>query len=104
MDESIITYSVHIFIQESIADNWQDWMIRVHIPDVMRTRCFDGSQLSALIEPSKEGYRGFQIQYYTTPGRFAVYQADFAARLQKEHAEKYVGKFMASRFVTKMLS
>lgn len=98
-----IFYTVHVYIEESIAKEWQDWMIRVHIPDVMRTRCFDGSQISALIEPEKGGYKGFQIQYNTTSDRFATYQLDFAARLQKEHTEKYAGRFIASRFITEKI-
>ncbi len=100
MEHKTIIYTVHIYIEEAIAQEWQDWMIRVHIPDVMRTRCFDGSQISALVDPVKEGYQGFQIQYNTSSARFSDYQAHFAARLQKEHTEKYEGKFLASRFIT----
>lgn len=101
MEKTIIFYTVHIYIECAIAQEWQDWMIRVHIPDVMRTRCFDGSQITALVEPIKEGYQGFQIQYNTTSQRFLAYQTNFAARLQKKHEEKYEGRFSASRFITK---
>ena len=97
-------YTVHIYIETSIAKEWTEWMICTHIPDVMRTRCFDGSQISALLEPRKEGYHGFQIQYNTTPERFADYQSNFAARLQKEHTDRYQGRFLASRFITEELS
>jgi len=98
-----IIYTVHIYIEETVSKEWQDWMIRVHIPDVMRTRCFDGNQISSLVEPVMEGYKGFQIQYNTSPDRFSGYQSDFAERLQKEHTEKYQGKFFASRFITEIL-
>ncbi len=104
MERKTIIYTVHIYIEEAIAKEWQDWMIRVHIPDVMRTRCFDGSQIKSLIEPVKQGFLGFQIEYNTTPERFEDYQANFAARLQKMHTEKYEGKFIASRFITANLS
>ncbi len=96
-------YTVHIYIEESIAQEWLDWMMRVHIPDVMRTRCFDGSQINALVEPHKEGYKGFQIQYNTTRERFATYQSDFAERLQQEHTNRYHGRFLALRFVLESL-
>ncbi len=104
MKNQPIIYTVHIYIHDAIAQEWQDWMIRVHIPDVMRTRCFDGSQMSSLLEPIQKDYQGFQIQYNTTTERFAEYQANFAARLQKEHTEKYEGKFIAFRFITTNLS
>ena len=96
-------YSVHIYIENSFAKDWYEWMLGVHIPDVMRTRCFVGTKFSELIEPAKAGYQGYIIQYNTTEERLAEYQSNFAATLQAEHTARYEGHFLAERFISKNL-
>lgn len=95
----MILYTVHIYIKEEVAKDWYEWMIQSHIPDVMRTRCFDGSQIHPIIDPIKSGYKGFQIQYNTSTEKLVEYQTTFAKDLQKDHTQRYQGHFSASRFI-----
>ncbi len=99
----MLVYSVHIYIKKENATEWIDWMIQTHIPDVMRTKCFNGTQISDILDPQKQGYKGFIIQYNTTEKRLAKYQNEFAAALQADHQKRYNGLYLASRFVSQTL-
>ncbi len=96
----MLYYVVHVYIEEAVATRWLDWMTSVHVPDVLRTRCFDSARLSQLLEPVRPGYKAYQVQYVTTSAdRLEEYRQRHAAHLQDEHTQKFAGRFVASRYV-----
>lgn len=97
----MITYSVTINVKKEIEDSWLKWMKEVHIKDVIKTGFFNGWQIKKLIlpEPGNEE-SAFIINYITDSiDKYYKYIEEEAPRLQKEHTQKFDGKFKASRAV-----
>jgi hypothetical protein len=92
-----IIYSVTITIQASIESEWVDWMNSVHVPDVLRTACFlecrfykvlgsEGDELTFVLQ-----YRCRSVEEYHR------YRDNFSPALQKEHSDRFSGRFRGSR-------
>lgn len=93
----MILYNVTVSIDESIHKDWLQWMRKVHIPDVMGTGLFLESRISK-IHAEEQGGMSFAITYMAkSMDDMEVYQKEHAPRLQKEHSEKFEGKFAAFR-------
>jgi hypothetical protein len=93
----MILYNVTVSIDESIHKDWLQWMRKVHIPDVMGTGLFLESRISK-IHAAEQGGMSFAITYMAkSMYDMEVYQKEHAPRLQKEHSEKFEGKFAAFR-------
>ena len=93
----MLLYSVTVFIDEDIEDQWYEWMIRQHIPDVMKTGHFISAEMSRILEPetSRPAYR---IEYRcANAAAYRAYAADHAPALQAEHSQRFAGRFEASR-------
>jgi Domain of unknown function (DUF4286) len=97
----MIIYSVTIVIQADIESEWIDWMKKVHVPDVLRTGCFADCQICKLLGTEKEEPT-FVLQYRCPSlEEYHRYRDNFAPALQKDHTDRFAGKFRASRQVMK---
>lgn len=93
----MILYNVTVSIDESIHEDWLQWMREVHIPDVMKTGFFLESRISR-IHAEEQGGLSFAITYLAKSlDDIERYQSEHAPRLQKDHSERYAGKFAAFR-------
>ena len=96
----MIIYSVTVNIDKNIEQDWIQWMKEKHIPDVMNTGCFLAFRITKLLEPAPydENTVTYNIQYTAKNlDEYNKYQKSFAPALQKEHSERYAGKFQAFR-------
>ena len=93
----MIIYNVTVNIDDSVQDEWLQWMKETHIPDVINTGMFSEAKLSRILAES-EGGTSFSIQYLCeSMDVLEQYQRTFAPALQAEHNERYGGKFAAFR-------
>lgn len=93
----MIIYNVTISIDENVAEEWLKWMKEVHIPDVMNTGYFTANRILR-VHAEEEGGKTYSIQYECkTMQQLNDYQEKEAPRLQKDHTDKYDGKFAAFR-------
>jgi hypothetical protein len=93
-----ILYNVTVKIDTQIHAEWLDWMKTIHIPDVMATQCFESYKLTRILGDDDEHGVGFAIQYVAPSiDVFNQYQEKYAKNLQKEHADRYQGKYAAFR-------
>ena len=93
----MILYNVTVSIDESAEKDWLDWMRSKHIPDVIATGCFTEGRLSR-IHAEEQGGLAYAVSYVApSQEKFDAYQANHAAALQKEHTERYSGRFAAFR-------
>ena len=97
----MIIYNVTVNVEESVNENWLDFMKNVHIPDVMNTGCFVGYTFSKIItRQADETGITYAIQYKcATMVEYDNYQEKFAPVLQKDHTQKFEGKFYAFRTI-----
>lgn len=93
----MILYNVTVSIDPSVAEDWLNWMRKVHIPEVMATGCFLESRLSR-VHGEEEGGLTYSVLYLcSSDAVLSTYQKEFAPRLQQEHSMRYQGKFAAFR-------
>tara|TARA_B110000046_G_scaffold173759_1_gene196673 strand:+ start:24015 stop:24320 length:306 start_codon:yes stop_codon:yes gene_type:complete len=95
----MIVYSVTVNIDNSIHKDWLAWIKNKHIPDVMATGYFSEHRMLKVIsrQDDEEGI-SYNIQYTcASMADLHQYQVQKAPALQKEHQNRYEGKFAAFR-------
>ncbi len=96
-----IVYSVTLNVEESIHEEWLEWMQNTHIPDVMRTGYFLSYRFLRLLneDPESTGVT-YSVQYYCESLEdLNAYMQKHARRLQAIHTERYQGNFVAFRTI-----
>lgn len=95
-------YNVTINIEEDVHDQWLQWMKENHIPDVMGTGLFLGNRIMQVMADDPQGIT-YSIQYEVKDMEtLQLYQEVYAPKLQKEHTERYEGKFVAFRTILRV--
>ena len=93
----MIIYSVTINIQAGIEAEWVEWMKKVHVPDVLRTGCFSEGRIHKVLG-SESDEPVYVMQYYCrSVEEYHRYRDNFAPALQKDHTDRFAGKFRGSR-------
>lgn len=93
----MILYNVTVSIDPTISDEWLEWMRSKHIPDVMSTGCFVESRISRVHGEEEEGVT-YAITYLSpSEQKMNEYKDIHAPKMQREHSEKFNGKFAAFR-------
>ena len=93
----MIIYNVTVNIEESIHDEWLEW-IKNHIPQVLATGKFIDARLTKVLVEEEMGGTTYAIQY-KAKSREALesyYQND-AADLKQEGFIKFADKMLAFR-------
>lgn len=97
-------YSVTISIDKELEKEWLEWMINKHIPDVLSTGCFKDYKIFQVFSAMAEDLATYNVQYtFERVEDIEKYQKEFASVLQKEHKDKFEGKFVATRTVLKKI-
>src|SRR4029079_2843107 len=74
-----------------------DWMTRVHVPDVLRTGCFSKCRIYRLIDSDRvEPIYVLQYECRSLED-YRRYRDGFAPALQKEHSDRFAGRFRGAR-------
>lgn len=93
----MVVYNVTISIDQNSADEWLEWMRKVHIPDVMRTGHFRDSKICR-VHGEEEGGTTYAIMYTAKSQEdLDEYQEKHAPQLQLEHSNRFKGKFASFR-------
>jgi Domain of unknown function (DUF4286) len=93
----VIIYKVEITVEAGIESEWFDWMKRVHVPDVVRTGCFSECRIYQVID-SDALNPSYVMQYHCRSlEEYHRYRDNFAPALQKEHSDKFAGRFRGDR-------
>ena len=93
----MILYSVTITIQPGIEAEWVDWMTKLHVPDVLRTGCFSEGRIYKVL--GSDGDEPIYVMQYRCRSveEYHRYRDNFAAALQKDHSDRFAGRFRGSR-------
>ncbi|MEO5909509.1 MAG: DUF4286 family protein [Pelobium sp.] len=95
----MIIYNVTTIIEESIQEEYLDFMHQIHMPEVMATGKFSSCNLLHLTEPQNEGIT-YCAQYITDKAEnLADYRNKYSPKLQEDFKQKFEGKFVAFRSV-----
>jgi len=94
----MIIYNVTVNIEESVQNEWLNWMKKTHIPEVLNTKLFTSAKMSRVMVEEQMGGVTYSIQYSCeNQEKLDLYTQKFATQLQQEHTQKYQGKFVAFR-------
>ncbi len=95
-------YNVTVNIEDSVHQDWLQWMKKNHIPDVLNTGMFKSCRFCRVMVEEESGTT-YAIQYLVKDlETLALYQEMYAPNLQKEHQDRYGGKFVAFRTVLEL--
>ncbi|MBL8824670.1 MAG: DUF4286 family protein [Planctomycetia bacterium] len=98
----MIFYRVTIILQPGIESEWVNWMQQVHIPDVLKTGYFEQCRMFRELEASEPT---FVMEYQCRSLEdYQRYREQHAPALQKEHTERYAGRFRGTRQLLECLS
>jgi hypothetical protein len=96
-------YNITINIDDSAREAWLRWMQKTHIPDVLATGLFISCRFCRVLVDEESGTT-WSIQYLVKDlETLKLYQEMYAPGLQKEHQEKFAGKFVAFRTVLELV-
>lgn len=94
----MIVYNVTVKIDLNVHDLWLKWMQEEHIPQVLETGCFIQHKMYRILEEDTRDGISYAIQYFAEDlTKYFDYKEHHAARLQKEGADRFPGKFQAFR-------
>lgn len=95
-------YNVTINIEDDVHEDWLQWMKETHIPDVMNTGLFLANRIMQVMADDPQGTT-YSIQYEVKDlETLDLYQEVYAPKLQKEHTDRYEGKFVAFRTILRV--
>jgi len=100
----MIVYNVTVNIDPAIHQEWLNWMLSKHIPEVMATGCFLENKVLRLIKESEnEGYT-YAFQYMCeSQAKLEYYQKNYSPKLQADHSSRYKDQFVAFRTVLEVI-
>lgn len=99
----MITYQVMATVPADISDAWEAWMRDHHVPDVVRTGCFETATFSR-VRMSAHAWTHV-IRYATsTRERLDAYLSEHAPRLRADHDQRFGSLVTTERLITDTLS
>ncbi len=61
-----ILYNVTVKVETNIAEQWLQWLLTEHIPDVLSTKCFTDYKVVRLLEVDDTDGPTYAIQYFAS--------------------------------------
>lgn len=93
-----ILYNVTIKIETQLHSEWLTWMTKIHIPEVIETKCFESYKITRILGDDDEHGVGYAIQYVCPDmDTFERYRDTFATELQQKHSDRYRNQYVAFR-------
>ena len=99
-----IIYNVTVKIEKAIAEEWLQWMLNEHIPDVLQTKCFQSYQVVRLLETEETEGPTYAIQYHAASrADYNRYIEIHANTMRKKTFDKWGERFIAFRSVMEVV-
>ena len=101
----MIIYNVTININESVHDQWMQWIQTKHIADVLATGKFSSARMVKVLIEEEMGGTTYSIQY-TTENKETLqqYYNEDAPRLREEGLALFGDKMLAFRTELELVS
>ena len=101
----MIIYNVTINIDESVHDEWLNWMQTQHIQEVLNTGCFTSARLVKVLVDEDMGGVTYSAQYFA-PNKEALadYKQNHAPLLQSDGLKRFADKMLTFRTDLEVIS
>jgi hypothetical protein len=90
-------YNVTINIDESVHDQWVDWMKKDHIPAMLDTGKFSKALMTRVMVEEEMGGITYSVQYTTDSKETLQQYYDENAASLRAQSKPFEGKFVAFR-------
>jgi hypothetical protein len=98
-------YNVTTNIDESVHDEWLQWMKEIHIPDVLATGKFLNAKISKVLVEEEMGGITYSVQFTTlNKETLEKYYAEDAPRLREDALKLFPNKFVSFRTELEIIS
>ena len=95
----MIIYNVTCNVENEILQEWLQWMLEIHIPEVMQTGFFLEANINKVISSNDDGIT-YAISYSCESiKKLHEYQLKFSAELQRKHTDRYGEKVVSFRTI-----
>ena len=100
----MIIYNVTANIEESIEQEWLQWMRETHMPEVMKTNMFLEAKMSKVLVEEEMGGVTYSVQY-TANSREDLneYYTTYAPKLRNESIQRFADKMISFRTELKVI-
>lgn len=99
-----IIYNVTTTVSHAVNEAWLQWMLDVHIPEVLGIGCFYKHQFVKMLEVDETEGLTYAIQYYAeSQSEYENYVTNYAGAFRKEMAEKWGEQVFAFRSLMAVL-
>ncbi len=97
-------YNVTINIDESVHDQWLEWMQEKHIPDVLKTGKFSKALMTQVLVNEDMGGVTYSVQYTCdSKETLEKYYSEDAQKLREDGNNLFANKFGAFRTEMKII-
>lgn len=94
----MIIYNVTINIDESVHEQWFEWMMEKHIPAMMETGKFTKAKIVKVLVTEEMGGETYSIQYFTESKEMLDrYYKEDAPNMREEGVNLFGDKMLAFR-------
>ncbi len=98
-------YNVTIKVMHEIHEEWLQWLIEEHIPEVLETGCFNGHRVLRLLETDETEGVTYAVQYEAeSKGLYNQYIDKFANQLREKSFQKWGDRFIAFRTIMQVVN
>lgn len=97
-------YNVTINIEESVHDEWLDWMKSEHIPAMLNTGKFSKALMTRVQVTEEMGGNTYSVQYRTDSKETLQRYYNEDAAVLRSHSNRFEGKFVAFRTELEIIS
>lgn len=95
----MILYNVTAAVDDTIHDEWLNWMKNTHIPEVMATNRFISNKLYKVLLNQEEA-TSYSIQYFAeSMAELQLYEALDAESLREKHSSRYGEQVLTFRTI-----
>lgn len=100
----MLLYNVTVTVDLDVHQDWLQWMRHTHIPDVMSTGMFKSYRLCRLMGHEHTDSEIFAVQYLVeNMAQLRRYLDEFAPELQRQHKERFEGKYAVFRTIMELV-
>ena len=101
----MILYNVTINIDDTVHDQWLNWMQEKHIPEVLATGKFSAARMVKVLIEEEMGGTTYATQYTTdSKATLDKYYQEDAPRLREEGQRLFADKMMVFRTELEVIS
>lgn len=98
-----VIYNVTISVSEEVHERWLDWMKTAHIPELLKTGCFEWAKLLR-VHAFEQGGLTYAVMYCCpSMAEYDRYISEHSARLGAQHEALFKDSAVAFRTMLEVL-